>query len=294
MTLEAFHERLVSLFERRTAIRAAASDLFSQELSVSTGYVATILNGCLFAPSLLTFWFVNGLVDFSTAITIGAVATPAGLQVRLLAYFLLVPTFFLLRVGVHLLHAPHRRQILAGSCPNARLLSLDWFSMGILATGLPLALQDFGPWLMMNVTFVLGLFVLPRPLAAERRRPVKLTALGLGITLFLYAKYGQAVTVLPLPQTVLGSVATYRIGADTTAWLVRLVNSLLVGPVVVGLFGTFMNHVLTRPELTEIPLVHHTLPRRDPDAVVVTSAALETAFYLLVVAAATGQVVLVP
>jgi hypothetical protein len=55
-----------------------------------------------------------------------------------------------------------------------------------------------------------------------------------------------------------------------------------------------MNHLLTRPELTEIPFLRHTLPRRDPDSVVVTSAALGTMFYLLVVTAATGRIVLVP
>lgn len=294
MTLKTFHERVDSLFELRTNLRAAAIDLFSQEFSYSTGYFATILNGCLFAPSLLTFWFVNGLVDFSTAITIGAVDTPAGLQIRLLAYVLLVPVFFLLRVGVHLAHPVHRRQILAGSCPNARLLSLDWFSMGILATGLPLALQDLGPWLGMNVTLLLGLFVLPRPLSVRRGRLVKFSAIILSIVLFLYAKYGQAVTVLPPPQMVLGPIATFTIGDEPTELLFRLVNSLLFGPLLVGVVGVFMNHVLTRPELTEIPLLRHTLPRRDPDTVVVTSAALGTIFYLLIVTAATGRAILVP
>jgi hypothetical protein len=69
--------------------------------------------------------------------------------------------------------------------------------MGILATGLPLALQDFGPWLGMNIAFLLGLFVLPRPLSVRRERLVKLLAIVLGVALFLYAKYGRAVTVLP-------------------------------------------------------------------------------------------------
>ncbi|MEA5388074.1 hypothetical protein VB779_14220 [Haloarculaceae archaeon H-GB11] len=221
----------------------------------------------MFAPSLLTFWFVNGLIDFSTAITIGAVATPAGLQIRLLAYVLLIPTFFLVRVSIHLLHPTHRQQIMGGSCPNAQLLSLDWFSMGILATGLPLALQDFGPWVGMNIAFLLGLFVLPR-LSAQRRRLVKLIAIGLGVALFLYAKYGQAMTVLPPPQMVLGPIATFALGDRATEWLLRLVNSLLLGPLVVGTFGVFMNHVLTRPELTEIPLLRHTLP----DAILMPSS----------------------
>ncbi|MFB6250803.1 MAG: hypothetical protein ABEI27_03785 [Halobellus sp.] len=281
-------ERLDALSQRRRNLLSAANDLFSQEFSYSTGYAATVLNGCLFAPSLLTFWFVNGLIDFSTAITIGAVATPAGLQIRLLAYVLLVPTFFLLRIALHVLHPEHRRRILSGSCPNARLLSLDWFSMGILATGLPLALQDFGPWLGMNGALLLGLFVLPRPLSVRRARATKLVAIVSATALFLYAKYGSAVTVLPPPQTVIGPIATLSIGDATTEWLLGIVNSFRFGPLLVGLFGMGMNHILTRPELTELPLLHHTLPERDPDAVVFTSAALGTAFYLVVVAAATG------
>jgi hypothetical protein len=294
MTPRTFHEQLSSLFELRTNLRAATADLFSQEFSYSTGHVATILSGCLFAPSLLTFWFVNGLIDFSTAIAIGAVATPAGLQIRLFAYLLLVPTFFLVRLVVHLVHPAHRRQILAGSCPNARLLSLDWFSMGILATGLPLALQDFGPWLGMNAVFLLGIFVLPRLLSPRQGRFVKFVAVLLGIALFLYAKYGQAITVVPPPRTVLGPIATFAIEDSTTEGLLRVVNSLLVGPLLVGTFGVFVNRVLTRPELAEIPLLRHTLPRRDPDPVVVTSAALGTTFYLLVVTAATGSAILLP
>jgi hypothetical protein len=55
-----------------------------------------------------------------------------------------------------------------------------------------------------------------------------------------------------------------------------------------------MNYLLTRPELTTIPYLRHTLPRRDPAQVVVTSAAFGTAFYLVVVALWTGAVSLVP
>lgn len=89
-------------------LRAAAVDLVSQEFSYSTGHLAAILNGCLFAPSLVTFWFVNGVLDFSTALAIGAVASPVGLQVRLLTYVLLVPTFLLTGVTGHLLYPEHR------------------------------------------------------------------------------------------------------------------------------------------------------------------------------------------
>lgn len=275
-------------------LRAALGDLVSQEFSYSTGHLAAILNTCLFAPSLLTFWFVNGVIDFSSAIAIGAVATPAGLQVRLLAYVLLVPTFLLARATVHLLHPTHRRQVLSGSCPTTRLMSLDWVSMGILATGIPLAVQNFGPWFAMNAVFVLGVFVVPRPLPAERAGGLKLAAIVFGSVLFLYANYGGTLELLPDPGTVLGPVATFELREATTRWLFRLVNSLLLGPVVVGGLGVFLNHVLTRPELTDVPFVRHALPERDPDAVVVTSGAFGTVFYLVVVAVLTGQVVVVP
>jgi hypothetical protein len=294
MKLKAARERLRPVVELWANLQASFADLFSQEFSYSAGHLATVLNGCLFAPSLLTFWFVNGVIDFSTAIAIGAVATPAGLQIRLLAYVLLVPTFLLARIAVHLLHPTHRRQVLGGSCPNVRLLSLDWFSMGILATGLPLALQNFGPWLAMNTVFVVGVFVLPRLLSCRWASAVKLAALVFGAVVFLYANYGDTLTVLPPPSTILGPVATVTLEERTTTRLMRLVNSLLLGPVLVSAFGIVMNHVLTRPELADAPFLRHALPRRDPDRVVVTSAGLGTAFYLLVVAAATGQLVLVP
>jgi len=294
MRQETACDRLGTLRSLGTNFRSALSDLFAQEFSYSTGHLAAILNGCLFAPSLLTFWFVNGVLDFSTAIAIGAVATPAGLQVRLIAYLLLVPTFLLARVVVHLLHPVHRAQVLAGSCPSTPLMSLDWFSMGILATGLPLAIQNFGPWFGMNAILLVGVFVLPRLVPARRAEGVKLFAIGLAGAVFLYANYGDTLPVGPHPAAVLGPVATVALGDDTTLWLYRLVNSIAFGPALVGAFGVFMNHLLTRPELTEVPILRHTLPRRDPDLVVVTSAAFGTLFYLAVVAAATGQAVVLP
>jgi len=290
-TTGAHLDPLIDLGER---LRSAFGQLLDQEFSYSSGHVAAILNTCLFAPSLLTFWFVNGVLDFSTAVAIGAVAGPAGLQVRLLAYVFLVPTFLLVRVTIHLVHPVHRRQILTGSCPNVQLVSLDWFSMGILATGLPLALQDFGPWFAMNLIFLVGLFVLPRFVSVYRTAPLKLAAIATGVLVFLYANYGGAVAVLPAPSTVVGPVATYRLTDPTTGLLLRTFNSLVFGPLVVALFGAVMNRVLTRPELADVPLVEYALPRRDPDAVVLTSAAAGTAFYLLVVVLLTGRLVVVP
>jgi len=294
MRREPVGERFRTLTDLGTNLRSALAGLFSQEFSYSTGYLTAILNGCLFAPSLLTFWFVNGVLDFSTAVAIGAVGQPASLQVRLLAYLLLVPTFLLARLIVHLLHPTHRAQVLAGSCPNSPLMSLDWFSVGILATALPLAIQNFGPWVGMNVIFLVGVFVLPQFLSVPRARIVKLVAIALGGAVFLYASYGGVVSAVPHPSRVLGPVATVTLGDDTTLWLYHLVNSIAFGPILVGAFGISMNHVLTRPELTDVPFVRHTLPRRDPDLVVVTSAAFGTAFYLVVVAVATAEFVLIP
>ena len=286
--------RLRSLAESAETAKSALSGLLSQEFSPSTGHLAAILHGCLFAPSVLTFWFVNGLVDFSTAVAIGAVATPAGLGIRLVAYVLLVPTFLLARVVVHLAHPSHRKQILAGSCPSTQLLSLDWISMGILATGLPLALRNLGPWLGMNATFVVGVFLLPRFLPAHRAGAVKLAAIGLGGATFVYATYGGAVGVLPDPAATIGPVATLSLGDAAVGWLFRAANSVVVGPPLVAAVAVGLNRVLTRPELVDVPLVRHSIPRRDLDLVVATNAAFGTAFYLLVVAIGTGQVILLP
>lgn len=283
---ERFH-RSVAVGSR---IRDAFADLLSQEFTYSSGHLTALLNGCVFAPSLFTFWLVNGVLDFSTAVAIGAVASPAGLGIRLVAYVLLVPTFLLLRVSFYLLHPVHRRQVLSGSCPTSQLLSLDWFSVGILATGLPLALQNLGPWLASNLTLLVGLFVLPRVLPDRVAVRVKLAAVALGSALFVVLNYGDVVGVGFDPSTPLGAVATLRLTDATTARFLSVVNGLLTGPALVAAFALAMNRILTRPELADIPLVHHTLPRRDPDRIVATSAALGTLFYLLVVAVATGDV----
>jgi hypothetical protein len=272
------------------------ADLLARELDWSRGHVAAVLNGCAFAPSLLTFWFVNGVVDFSTAVAVGAAAGPGGLAVRLVAYVLLVPSFVALRVAYYLAHPVHRETVLAGACPQSDLLSLDWFSVGILATGLPLALADLGPWVGMNTVFVLGLFGLPRVLPEHARDPVRLGAVGAGVALFAYARYGAAFAgATPVPSPAwLGPVASLRLSAGAVGLLFALANGLLTGPLFVAGFALATNAVLGREELSCIPLVRHTVPDPDPVRAVATSAALGTVFYLLVVAAATGRLVVLP
>lgn len=281
-----------------SALGEAFLDLLDQEFGATAGHLTTLLHGCVFAPSLLTFWLVNGVLDFSTAFAVGAIAGPGGLVVRLAAYLLLVPAFIGLRAGFYLVHPRHRRTVLSGACPSSQVLSLDWFSVGILATGLPLALQDLGPWVGMNAVFLLGLFILPRAVRPARRPRLKLAAIALGVAVFGYAKYGWLLVgllpALPEPASVLGPIATLALAEATTGALLRVMNSLLLGPVVVGAIAAGMNRLLTHPSVTEVPVVRHTLPRRDPSALVVTSAALGTVFYLLVVAAATGRFAWLP
>lgn len=285
---------LQSVRRHADAVGTAFGDLLDQEFGASVGHLTTLIHGCVFAPSLLTFWLVNGVLDFSTAFAIGAIAGPGGLVVRLAAYLLLVPVFIGLRAGFYLAHPRHRRTILSGACPSSQVLSLDWFSVGILATGLPLALQNLGPWIGMNTVFLLGLFVLPRAVDPARRARVKLGAVGLGLVIFGYANYGGLVPGVPVPGAVLGPVATFTLTDAATDWLLGVMNSLLTGPAVVAALAVGMNWVLTRPTVAEIPVVRHTLPGRDPPSLVVTSAALGTLFYLLVVAAATGRLVWLP
>jgi hypothetical protein len=282
---------------RLGAVGDAFAELLSREFSLSPGHLSALLSCCAFAPSLLTFWFVNGVVDFSTAFLLGSLGGPAGLHVRLLAYLLLVPTFLLLRVGYYLAHPRHRTTVLSGSCPRATVLSLDWFSVGILATGLPLALQPVGTWLATNAVFVVGVFLLPRLVPATLRTPTKVGALVAGSTLFLYARFGGALaTALPTPPpaAVLGPVAALHLTQATTAALLASTNGLLTGPVVVAAFAVVANRVLTRPELSDLPVIRHSLPRRDPLPVVAGSAALGTVFYLVVVAVVTGDAALWP
>jgi hypothetical protein len=274
-------------------------DLLGQEFGPSPGHLTALLSTCVFAPSLLTFWFVNGVLDFSTAAVLGTLGGPGGLLVRLVAYLLLVPAFVLLRAGFYLLHPTHRRTVLSGSCPRSDLLSLDWFSVGILATGLPLSLQSLGPWLGANAVVLLGVFVVPRFLSDDRTAlAVKLAAIGGGAGLFAYASYGAVLAArlpaVPAPTAVLGPVATLRLSDATTASLLDATNSLLVGPVLVAVFALAVNRLLTRPEVTSVPLLRLSLPHRDPARVVLASAALGTVFYLLVVALWTGHLRLVP
>jgi hypothetical protein len=294
MDADTLHERTLRPRTLGRNLRDAVADLFSQEFSFSTGHLTALLGGCLFAPSLLTFWFINGLLDFSTAVALGTVASAAGLQIRLLAYLLLVPTFLLLRIGVHLAHPEHRKQVLAGSCPRTDVLSLDWFSVGILATGLPLSLQALGPWITMNVVLLVGVLLVPQFVTGRAAVASKVAAIVVGPALFFYAKYGTVVPGLPEPGAVLGPVATVTLSDGTTALLMELANSLLVGPLLVAGFAVLMNYLLTHPEVRDIPVVQHSLPNRDSIRVVGLSAALGTVFYLLVVAGASGALVVVP
>ena len=88
-----------------------------------------------------------------------------------------------------------------------------------------------------------------------------------------------------------GPAATLALFDATTVLLAYSINSLMLGPLAAAVFGAAMNRLLTRPELRDIPLLRHTLPRSDPDRVVVTSATLGVVFYMLVVAVATGKLI---
>lgn len=79
MRQEMVRERSQTVVELGSILRSALAGLFSQEFSHSTRYLTAILYGCLFAPPLLKFWFINGLLDLSTAVGTGAVGTPSGL-----------------------------------------------------------------------------------------------------------------------------------------------------------------------------------------------------------------------
>jgi hypothetical protein len=279
------------------ALGSAFRDLLDQEFDRTPGHATALLNGCVFAPSLLYFWFVNGVADFSTAIVLGTVASPAGLQVRLLAYLAAIPTFVALRSGYYLAHPIHRRAVLAGSCPRSDLFSLDWFTVGILVTGLPLAFSDLGLWATMNAVFLFGIFVLPRYIG-RGRLGIKLAAIALGLLLFGYVEAGGLLAAwtggVPEPAAALGPVATLTVHPAHMDFLLRTMNSLLLGPLLVAIVAVALNRVMTHPELTAIPVLHYTLPRRDPSRAVTASAAAGTVFYLGFVAAFTGRLVVVP
>jgi hypothetical protein len=281
-----------------TRLATALVDLVRDDCSGSCGNVFGVGLGCLFGLTVFKYWFINGIIDFSTALVLGAVASSAGLAVRLAAYVLVVPFFLGVRLTYYLVHPRHRTTLRAGNCPKSNLLSLDWFTVGILATGLPIALRHFGPWAGMNVVFLVGLFVLPR--FVERDRPaggVKLGTLAIGSGLFLYARYGgllAAQTPIPAPATVIGPVATFRLPQTAVTTLVYLFNSLLVGPLVIAGLALVMNRLLTHRLLKTTPVLRHALPRRDPAISVVVSAAFGTTFYLLLVAVTTGQLMVLP
>jgi hypothetical protein len=97
---------------------SAARELLAQRFEFSTAHLAAVLSACVFAPSLLTFWFVSGVIDLSTAFVLGSLAGPGGLTVRLVADLLLVPTYLLVRATHYLAHPVHRAAVLSGTCPR--------------------------------------------------------------------------------------------------------------------------------------------------------------------------------
>lgn len=278
-------------------IGEAVAHLFTKECAWSCGYFVVFLFGCVFSPIILKYWVINGLLDFSTSLVIGSVTTGSGLLVRALAYVIIVPVFFALKFLYYAVHPEHRQTVLSGACPRGRLFSLDWFSVGILATGLPLALQNFGPWIGMNAIFLLGVFVLPRFIRSHRLViGTKVASLVGGTILFLYANYGgflaAIVPVIPDPGVVLGPVATFRLSDALTTSLLHIVNSVVLGPPIIAGFAYVMNRLMTHEALTTIPVLHHTLPRRDPWKTVGLSAAAGTLVYLGTVFLYTGDIII--
>lgn len=235
----------------------AVLDLVKDDCSGSCGTYLGVGLGCFFGVTILKFWLINGIIDFSTALVLGTFTSTAGLAVRLAAYVFVVPFFFAVQLSYYLLHLDHRSTLRPGRCQRSDLLSLDWFTVGVLVTGLPLALREFGPLAGMNAVFLVGLFVIRRFVKDDSLRGVmKLGSIVLGSGLFLYANDGgrlAAATALPTPAAVLGPVATFRLSAPAAVLLSRLFNSLATGPRVVAGFSLVMNGLLTHPVLKTTP-----------------------------------------
>jgi len=104
----------------------------------------------------------------------------------------------------------------------------------------------------MNAVILLRMFLLPKLFPGRQSGVIRLLASVFAGLVFLYANYGGAVPVILQPSTVLGPIATFALDDATTLWLFRLVNSITCSPVVVGGFAVLMNHILTRPNLTDI------------------------------------------
>lgn len=174
----------------RQGVHRAVLAVVTDDCEWSCGNATSLGLSCVFGLTLLKFWFLNGLIDFSTALAVGSVASPVGLAVRLTAYVLVVPTFVGLRLAYYAAHPAYRRALRGGSCPSGGPLRLDWFTVGILATGLPIALRDLGPWLGMTAVFLVGLFAVPRVLDGRAAANARLGSIVVGSALFAYTKYG--------------------------------------------------------------------------------------------------------
>lgn len=284
---------------RESPVLRSLTGIVGDQCHASCGHSTALGLGCLFSASLLRYWFVNGLLDFSTAFALGTAAAPGGLIARLAAYLAVVPVFLLTLWGYHLFDAERRTRLLETGSPSRTPLSLDWFTVGILATGFPIALRALGTWIATVALVLAALFAVPFVLDSSRTRTgTQLTLLLAALLLFVYGTYGDVVTAtfefMPSPRRVLGPIAGVTLSATTITSMLAVTNSLLVGPLFVAAFAVGSNAVLTHPVLRTVPVVRHALPRRDPTKTVAVSSAAGTVFFLLVVWLLTGWLVVVP
>lgn len=285
-------EETISYTDRvRRPIRETGKRVLKREIAFKDGHFILFLFGCIFSANI-AFWFINGALDFSVGIALGSINDGDQVITKILAYLLLIPAFLFIQIGYYYLF--HREQIRKGQCPSKSVVTLDWFAVGILATSFPLALQNLGAWTVSGIVYGLGIFVLPRYVDNQRLKDIiRVGFIIFGFALYVYIVHGTKFGLPPAEQT-LGPMFSYVLEQEYIQSMMKVTNSFLTGPVVVGLFAIVNNIVLTSQAVYEVPLIRQSVPERQSILVVFNSAAIGTVFYLIIKGVYQGGFSLIP
>lgn len=215
--------------------------------------------GCLLTIDLL-YWVLSGAGRFTSSAVLGLPA----LDERFFVYLLLLPLFVAVKTSWIAIEYPGA--ITGQLCPNDTLFDLDWFTIGVFGTALPLTLERIWMWIATVLIFV-TLFILVPRLGPDTRI---LGIVGIGLVQVVGRFFPDVV-----PSVLRVTLQQPQVDA-----LMDVVLNIYTGPVILGGLAVVVAGVLSLDEVRSLP-GGDLLPDKDPGVSVFVSAATGTLLFLL-------------
>jgi hypothetical protein len=217
--------------------------------------------GCLLTLDLL-YWILSGASRFGSSLVVGIPAVGE----RIFVYLLLLPAFVLVKTTWIAIEYPGA--ITGQLCPRDTLFDLDWFTIGVFGTALPLTLERMWMWIATIVLFFGFVYVIPN-------------ITGMNTKIFGVAGVVLVEIVGRFAPELVPNSLRFTLQESQVTSLMDLTLNLVAGPIILGALAVVVSVIIRTRELRSLPYGEY-LPDPDPAESAFVSAATGTLLFLLI------------